>query len=329
MMRAMRSRISWLWCSLSGRCCCKEILSLRASNRDVIPRASKHNGVWASNQGRPMDSSGLHRLTWKDRSKPRASAAFCRYGLVSVCGNWRRKRLFGFLSALVGFRQCPELTREATTTPCFSRILKAGTAARQHHSIILTLSAAARPASLACKPTTARVAPSCVRTGSPLLDAKWGRRARNLIVEHGATLGVRLSDDSHAAGRCRCRRRCASRRPSRGFSRTRQDARPARAGPARRDAGGAPILSFCACPHTENRFPLFRDMRRPGSRALDPGQDELVQRVAVVLQHHHVAVADHPVIAQEPEIRFRAILVQPVGDAQVELARMADIVGTG
>ena len=115
----MRSRISWLWCSLSGRCCCKEILSLRASNRDVIPRASKHNGVWASNQGRPMDSSGLHRLTWKDRSKPRASAAFCRYGLVSVCGNWRRKRLFGFLSALVGFRQCPELTREATTTSVF------------------------------------------------------------------------------------------------------------------------------------------------------------------------------------------------------------------
>src|SRR5260221_9130931 len=30
---------------------------------------------------------------------------------------------------------------------------------------------------------------------------KWGRRVRNLIARHSATLGVRLSDDSHAAGR--------------------------------------------------------------------------------------------------------------------------------
>src|SRR4051794_7050857 len=44
-----------------------------------------------------------HRLTWKDRSKLRASAAFCREGLVSVCGNWRRKRLFGFLSPRADF----------------------------------------------------------------------------------------------------------------------------------------------------------------------------------------------------------------------------------
>jgi len=33
------------------------------------------------------------------------------------------------------------------------------------------------------------------------LAEKWGRRVRNLIAEHSAVLGVRLSDDSHAAGR--------------------------------------------------------------------------------------------------------------------------------
>src|SRR5258708_23956286 len=33
------------------------------------------------------------------------------------------------------------------------------------------------------------------------LAEKWGRRIRNLIAGHSATLGVRLSDDSHAAGR--------------------------------------------------------------------------------------------------------------------------------
>ena len=54
---------------------------------------------WPNSLARaPASQSGLHRLTWKDRSKPRAPAAFCRYGLVSVCGNWRRKRPFGFLS---------------------------------------------------------------------------------------------------------------------------------------------------------------------------------------------------------------------------------------
>lgn len=33
------------------------------------------------------------------------------------------------------------------------------------------------------------------------LAEKWGRKVRNLIAEHGLTLGVRLSDDSQAAGR--------------------------------------------------------------------------------------------------------------------------------
>jgi predicted phage terminase large subunit-like protein len=33
------------------------------------------------------------------------------------------------------------------------------------------------------------------------LAEKWGRKVRNLIAEHGPTLNLRLSDDSHAAGR--------------------------------------------------------------------------------------------------------------------------------
>src|SRR5260370_11501710 len=33
------------------------------------------------------------------------------------------------------------------------------------------------------------------------LAEKWGRRVRNLIAGHSATLGLRLSDDSYAAGR--------------------------------------------------------------------------------------------------------------------------------
>jgi predicted phage terminase large subunit-like protein len=33
------------------------------------------------------------------------------------------------------------------------------------------------------------------------LAEKWGRRVRNLVAQHSATLGIRLSGDSHAAGR--------------------------------------------------------------------------------------------------------------------------------
>ena len=33
------------------------------------------------------------------------------------------------------------------------------------------------------------------------LAEKWGRRVRNLIAQHGATLGLRLAPDNHAAGR--------------------------------------------------------------------------------------------------------------------------------
>jgi hypothetical protein len=40
---------------------------------------------------------------WSPLSQPSSTAAFCRYGPVSVCGNWRRKRLFGFLSPRADF----------------------------------------------------------------------------------------------------------------------------------------------------------------------------------------------------------------------------------
>src|SRR5262249_12109757 len=33
------------------------------------------------------------------------------------------------------------------------------------------------------------------------LAEKWGRRVRNLIMEHSSTLGIRLAEHSHAAGR--------------------------------------------------------------------------------------------------------------------------------
>jgi hypothetical protein len=33
------------------------------------------------------------------------------------------------------------------------------------------------------------------------LAEKWGRRVRNLVAHHGATLGIRLADDNRAAGR--------------------------------------------------------------------------------------------------------------------------------
>jgi len=33
------------------------------------------------------------------------------------------------------------------------------------------------------------------------LAEKWGHRVRNLIAQHGATLGLRLAPDNHAAGR--------------------------------------------------------------------------------------------------------------------------------
>jgi hypothetical protein len=39
----------------------------------------------------------------KVTQKPRGTAAFRRYDSVSVCGNWRGKRLFGFLSPRADF----------------------------------------------------------------------------------------------------------------------------------------------------------------------------------------------------------------------------------
>src|ERR1700738_337918 len=40
----------------------------------------------------------------------------------------------------------------------------------------------------------------------------------------------------------------------------------------------------------------------PRLRPLDPGQDQFCHGIAVALDHHHVAVAAHTAISQEPEI---------------------------
>jgi hypothetical protein len=39
------------------------------------------------------------------------------------------------------------------------------------------------------------------------LAEKWGRRVRNIVAQHGATLGVRLSGDNHARGPLGARQR--------------------------------------------------------------------------------------------------------------------------
>lgn len=55
----------------------------------------------------------------------------------------------------------------------------------------------------------------------------------------------------------------------------------------------------------------------------------LGQRIAVLLKHHHVAIAYDPAIAEINEIRLRAVLVEPLDDGFVELARMIDVFGSG
>src|SRR6266567_7110092 len=54
--------------------------------RDILRR---YSGVRIL---RPASQSRLSKLTCEPRSKPRGTAAFCGYGLVSVCGIWPRKR---------------------------------------------------------------------------------------------------------------------------------------------------------------------------------------------------------------------------------------------
>jgi hypothetical protein len=65
------------------------------------------------------------------------------------------------------------------------------------------------------------------------------------------------------------------------------------------------------------------------SAILDPGHYMLGQRIAVLLKHHHVAIAYDPAIAEINEIRLRTVLVEPLDDGFVELARMVDVIGPG
>src|SRR5215831_15972516 len=51
--------------------------------------------------------------------------------------------------------------------------------------------------------------------------------------------------------------------------------------------------------------------------------------IAVLLDHHHVAVAVDSVIAEIKEIRLRAVLVEPLDDGPVQFARMIDVRGSG
>ena len=61
---------------------------LRVYRSNVAIRHTNRHRFSASHGVCPASQFGLHRLTWKDRSKPRALAAFCRYGLVSVCAEF-------------------------------------------------------------------------------------------------------------------------------------------------------------------------------------------------------------------------------------------------
>ena len=62
------------------------------ANSDLIIRCR------GSNPAAPARQSGFHRVTYEGRSKPRGTARFLRYGLVSVCRNWPWKRHSGLPS---------------------------------------------------------------------------------------------------------------------------------------------------------------------------------------------------------------------------------------
>jgi hypothetical protein len=64
------------------------------------------------------------------------------------------------------------------------------------------------------------------------------------------------------------------------------------------------------------------------SGILDPRQDPAGEGVAILLQHHHVAVAFNSVIAEINEVRLRAVLIEPLDDGPVEFARMIDVCGS-
>jgi hypothetical protein len=57
--------------------------------------ANFDSGMW-----RPVS---LQRVTYEVAQKPRDTARFRSYELVSLCGNWRRKRPFGSLSPRADF----------------------------------------------------------------------------------------------------------------------------------------------------------------------------------------------------------------------------------
>ena len=61
---------------------------------------------------------------------------------------------------------------------------------------------------------------------------------------------------------------------------------------------------------------------------LDPGQDLAGEGIAVLLEHHHVAVAFNSVVAEIEEIRLRAVLIEPLDDGPVQFARMIDVCGS-
>jgi hypothetical protein len=72
------------------------------------------------------------------------------------------------------------------------------------------------------------------------------------------------------------------------------------------------------------RVGILRD-----STVLDPGRDQLGERIAVLLEHHHVAVAFNSAITEIKEIRLRAVLIEPLDYGLVEFARMIDVCGSG
>src|SRR6266481_1520831 len=90
----------------------------------------------------------------------------------------------------------------------------------------------------------------------------------------------------------------------------------------------------CATTFTQAILPTLRNCskrsldERSDSIILDPGQDLAGEGIAILLEHHHMAVAFNSVIAEIKEIRLRAVLIKPLDYGPVQLARMIDIRGS-
>src|SRR6185369_11480445 len=65
----------------------------------------------------------------------------------------------------------------------------------------------------------------------------------------------------------------------------------------------------------------------PASALLDPRQHQGCERVAVLLHHHHVAIANNAAVAEIDVVRLGAILVEEFDNILVELARMVGVCG--